>query len=102
MTIHNARIISTSLGGWDESVPPRIGPLTIGLFFEGDGWGQGSGIFSGYIEEFVTQALHTLEVNDWSKLKGLPCRVRREEGSLVAVGHIIKEHWFYFNSLYTG
>ena len=101
MTIHNARIISTSLGGWDESIPSSEGPLTIGLMFEGDGWGQGSGIYSGHIEKFITHVLHSVEANDWTKLKGLHCRVRRENGRLLAVGHIIKEKWFEFNSLYS-
>lgn len=100
MTEHNAEIVSTSIGGWDESIPSARGPLTIGLMFQGDGWGQGSGIFSGEIEAFITRVLHTVECNDWSKLKGMHCRVRREEGRLVAIGHILKARWFFFNSLY--
>ena len=103
MTIYNARIDAVSLGGWDGSVPSpfALTPLAIALMFEGDGWVQGSGTFSGHIEEFITQVLQTVECNDWSKLKGLHCRVSRLDGRLVAIGHIIKDHWFYFNSLYT-
>lgn len=100
MTIHNAQIAYTTLGGWDQSIPGSDGPLTISLFFEGDGWGQGSGTFSGSIEAFITQVLNTVEAYDWSKLKGLHCRVRREDGRLVAVGHLIKERWFFFGRLY--
>ena len=100
MTTQNARIGYTTLGGWDDTVPGPERPLTIGLLFEGDGWGQGSGIFSGDIEKFITNVLHAVGANDWSKLKGSYCRIRREEGRIVAVGHLIEERWFLFNSLY--
>ena len=98
MEICNARIAATTLGGWDESVPSSTGPLTIALMFEGDGWGQGSGTFSGNIEAFITQVLHVVEASDWSKLKGLPCRVGREKGLIVGMGNIIKERWFFFST----
>ena len=100
MEIKNARVASTSLGGWDESVPSTTNRLTIGLVFEGDDWGQGTGIFGGSIEEFVTQVLYVLEATDWSKIKGLPCRVHREDGRIVGIENIIKARWFFFNSLY--
>ena len=99
MEIQNARIAGTVLGGWDDTVPTKHDSLTIALLFEGDGWGQGSGTFSGNVEMFIQQILYVLEATDWSKIKGLPCRVGHENGHIVGMGNIIKERWFFFNRL---
>ena len=98
----NAKLDSTHLGGWDDSVPPKNTlTLVISLTFSGDQWGQGSGQFSGEIERFVVETLKTLEVSDWGKLPGTLCRIRRERGLIVAVGHIIKDQWFTFQNIYS-
>ena len=95
----NAKLDSAYLGGWDDSVSSKT--VVIGLLFLGDNWGQGSGYFGGEIERFIVMTLKTLEVSDWSKLPGTLCRIRRDRGHIVAVGHIIKDKWFTFQDLYS-
>lgn len=95
--IENAVIRAAYLGGWENSVP---GTLVVSLDFAGDGWGQGSGHFSGMIEAFVIGVLHAVQISEWSKLPGTHCRIRRENGRLVAVGHYLEDKWFEFASPY--
>lgn len=89
----NAKITSTYLGGWDSSTPP---PLVVGLVFEGDGWGQGSGYYSGPVDRFVAGVCHILGVSSWEEVGGQFCRVRRKDGLITEVGNFIKEDWFSF------
>lgn len=96
--IENATISSVYLGGWEDAVPTN--KLCVSLMFSGDGWGQGSGYYSGNIEEFVRLVLVTVDVSEWSKLKGAYCRIGREGGRITAVGHWSKDNWFEFSSLY--
>ena len=94
----NAKLMEAYLGGWDNGVPSDR--LVVGLQFEGDGWAQGSGYFSGEIEPFVLMVLKTLEVSAWHKLPGTFCRIRRDKmGRLFAMGHLLKEKWFTFADL---
>ena len=94
--ISNARIASTYIGGWDESVPAAF--LVVGIMFEGADWGQGSGHWSGQTEDFVAGVLRALEVSSWEKLPKQFCRIKRdkERAVLVAVGHPLKEKWYEF------
>lgn len=85
----NAKIASAYLGGWDNSVP--IDKVVVGLTFSGGSWGQGSGYYSGEIETFIVQTLKTIEVPNWASLPGTVCRIRRENGRLIAVGHFLKD-----------
>lgn len=94
----NAKLDSAYIGGWDDTVPSTR--LVVSLLFSGDQWGQGSGVFSGEIERFIMKTLKTLEVSDWKKLPGTFCRVRRDKGHIVAVGHLLKDQWFTFQDLY--
>ena len=95
----NAKIERAYLGGWDNSIPSQ--QIVVGLQFSGDTWGQGSGHFSGHVEEFITLVLQTLEVSDWNRLPGTFCRIgRNDRGNLIAVGHLLKDQWFVFQDLY--
>lgn len=94
--INNARIVSTYIGGWDGSLPP---PLVVGVMFEGDGWGQGSGYWSGHTEDIVAGVCKALRVSCWEKVVGSLCRVKWADGRLVAVGHIIKDQWYTFGEV---
>lgn len=95
----NAKLDSAYLGGWDNSVPSST--VVISLMFSGEHWGQGSGHFGGEIERFIVMTLKTLEVSNWNKLPGTFCRIRRDRGRIVAVGHIIKDQWFTFQNPYS-
>ena len=102
--IRNARIKSTFLGTEDHGI------FTCYLHVEGDGWGCGFGGFAldqwdrakerrvGHPVgiEFINAILGTLEVGAWEKLPGTFLRVETEGlgGSILRVGHPIKEKWF--------
>jgi len=100
MEIQNAQITEVDLGTEDH------GQLGVCITFSGEGWGQGFGwygfgrintpITDPYGIEFIRRILTTFEVNDWSKLKGIYARIKRDEpdGPIRAIGHITKEKWF--------
>jgi hypothetical protein len=98
--IENARITATFFGIEDHGI------LTWVLTCERDsgtqgfgGWGfthQPSGskvIGQAMLAEQVYALLKTLEVDSWEKLKGLYVRTKREDGMIVAIGHIVKNKW---------
>jgi hypothetical protein len=83
------------------------GFLDSWLMLDFGGSGQGFGGYALYLPKSFTH--HTVEshaghwiyrilqiagVQDWSELKGKAIRARRENGLLVAVGHITKDDWF--------
>jgi hypothetical protein len=88
--IENAKIASVTLGNGDH------GPDGW-LHLEMHGTGQG---FGGYnlggeaMSIFVLGILNTLEVDDWSKLKGTYCRIDHDWRHVYRIGHIIKDKWF--------
>lgn len=108
-TIENARIADVMIGYEDHGI------LTMNLTLEGEGWGVG---FGGYalnayddvkrdrvghamLAEAVMRLLRTFEVNEVSKLKGLPCRVDTEGcgGRAHRIGHFLKDRWFSWQEL---
>ncbi len=49
---------------------------------------------------YLVRLLDTFEVNEWSELEGLACRILRLTGHMYnsdsdAIGHIIEDRWFY-------
>jgi hypothetical protein len=100
----NARIESTSLGTAD------VGLLTAWLYLDfGGSGGQGFGGYylDAYAAEtdgrapspacglFIQRVLETVGVDRWEKLAGQHVRVRGDRDKLVAIGHILKNEWFY-------
>jgi len=100
--IENAVVKATQFGVEDHGI------LSAWLHVGAAGWGQG---FGGYALDawdekkkrrvgseragiFVRRILETLGVDEWEKLKGTPCRVRRVGGLIVALGHFTDDKWF--------
>lgn len=98
MTIENAKIESTMLGYEDHGIPTSFLNLKFGSSNQG---------FGGYdlrstsaMLKWVLGVLNVLGVNEWSKVTGQVCRVRREDGRIIAIGHIIDDLWFAAKSIY--
>lgn len=90
--IQNAKINSTHLGLEDHGI------FTAFVYLRGDGWGQG---FGGYDLRrgklaflFLDGVNQAVGVSRWEDLANTGCRVKREEGLIVAIGHIIDNRWF--------
>lgn len=98
MTIENAKIESTMLGYEDHGIPTSFLNMKFGSSNQG---------FGGYdlrspksMLKWVLGVMAVLGVDEWSKVKGQVCRVRREDGRITAIGHIIEDRWFEAKSIY--
>ena len=107
-TIENARIKSTRLGKEDHGI------FTCYIHLEYNGSGQSFGGYgldrntlsseNGYTlpkrigsvfgMTWIMSVLRVLEVDSYESLPGTVCRVKREDGLVVSIGHFMKEHWF--------
>lgn len=86
----NAKITGTELGG-DERGPS----FWLSLDYGGSGQGFGGYRLGGTFTHYVIMGiLDTLEVARWEDLKGKPCRAKIEDGTVVSVGHYLKDQWF--------
>ena len=90
--IDNAMVKTVSLGYEDHGI------LTAWVFLDGAGWSQA---FGGYdlrrgteAADFVLGCLQALKVEHWEDLVGKPCRVIRQHGLLVALGHFVEDSWY--------
>lgn len=95
--IYNVKITQVMLGVEDHGIP------TSYLTCEGE-MNQG---FGGYdlrpgraMLNWITGIQRVLGVSDWSKVQGQFARVRREDGRLVAIGHIVEDRWLEGDSIY--
>lgn len=104
MIEENGIIKSTFLGVEDHGI------FTAFLHIEFDGSGLGFGgyaldqhfnradksgrIGTAYGMEFIRQILSTLEVDSWENLPRKTVRVRRDDGKIHTIGHIVKNRWF--------
>lgn len=97
MTIHNAKISSTTLGVEDHGIPTSYVTCEFGST-------QGFGGFNlGHADSmcrWVMGIQRVLGVTDWSKVVGQYCRIERDGGMIVAIGHIVEERWFTRDELY--
>lgn len=97
MKIKNAVIQHVSLGFEGHGILSSF----ITVNYGGSGQGFGGYAFGGeYTDYWVRGVLKALEVEDWSKLNGTSVRVKVDgdghfNGKIVAIGHIIKDKWFY-------
>lgn len=102
--IMNAIIESVSLTMEDH------GLLSSWLYLSYGGTSQGFGGYSlylpksfkhhkadaGYAGHWIARCLEVADVTSWDKLKGKTIRVRKtdEWGSIISIGHIVKDIWF--------
>lgn len=85
----NARIKATDIYYRSE-----ILTATIDLDYGGSGQGFGGYDLRDKLADFVNHLLTTLEVDHWNHLKGLPVRVKRENGLVTEIGHFTEDKWF--------
>lgn len=90
--IENANITSTNIG------PENHGIFTAGLMLSGAGWGQGFGNYalkhSDHAYHFINGVIKAVGVELWENLPGKVCRVKRDNGLIIAVGHIVEDRWY--------
>lgn len=107
--IKNATVESTRLGGYDG----HVGILSAWLYLDYGGSSQGFGGHgldepikdakgkfldrqgSARGMEFIRRILTTLDVESWENLPGTPLRVVCEHSKVHAIGHYLKDKWFY-------
>lgn len=74
------------------------GCLTAMINVAAKGWGCG---FGGRVlntplgAKWIADLMIVLQVQDWSKLAGLPVRVRFEDQTINAIGHYSDDRWFF-------
>jgi hypothetical protein len=97
MKIKNAIIEDVSLGFECHGILSSY----ITVSYGGSGQGFGGYAFGGdYTDYWIRGVLKALDLEDWSKMKGTSVRVKVDGdgnfgGKIVAIGHIIKDQWFY-------
>ena len=98
----NAMIESTMLGIEDHGI------LTATLTLDYGGSGQGFGLYgfdhtkrngepcaTSFAARFIREVLETVGVDEWEKLPGQRIRVIATDSKVEAIGHFIKNKWFY-------
>ena len=105
--IENAQIESTQLGKEDHG----IFTCMLHLSFGGTGQGFGGYCFDTWSEserkrvatiygmKFIMALMETLEVTTWEGLKGVYCRADHSHSKVYGIGHLLKDKWFYPDTL---
>lgn len=97
-SVSNAIITSSSVEIEDHGI------LTCIIGLKGNGWGASFGgyalktdsniaseDFTGF---FIRRLLETVGGFALNGLKDKPCRIKLEDGTVVAIGHFIEDKWF--------
>ena len=84
------------------------GLLTAWLMLDYGGGGQGFGGYALYLPKsfthhammspaghFLWRVMEVAGVEEWSDLPGKTIRVRCDQSHVEAIGHIVKDDWFY-------
>lgn len=101
-TERNAVIESADINDGDR------GLLTAWVSLDYGGSGQAFGGYALYLPDFVNskqqanyaglfiwRVMQIAGVTRWADLKGKTIRVRADGGKVYAIGHILKDDWFY-------
>jgi hypothetical protein len=99
--IINAKITDVTLNYGDR------GLLTAWIQLDYGGSSQGFGGYALYLPKsfkhhqllshaghFITRCIQIADVESWEKIKGKTVRARCTQGSVEAIGHIVKDDWF--------
>lgn len=93
MQEHNAIITRTELSSADH------GLISAWLYLDYGGSGQGVAgeirLHARDLPGFIWRVLEIAGVTEWAQLKGRTIRVRSEHTKVHAIGHIVKDDWFY-------
>jgi hypothetical protein len=91
--IKNAIIGYTSLGIGDYGYLSAV----IGVSHDSGSTGFGTHDlrYPPYGINYLVKIMEVLEVGSWEELIGTHCRIKRYEDDTIAIGHIIKDQWFY-------
>lgn len=102
--IRNAVIESARITNDDHNL------LSVWLSLDYGGSGQGFGGYSLYLPpsfkhhdpsgpnyagHFIWRVMEIADVSEWGKLAGKTIRVRCEHSKVHAIGHIVKDDWFW-------
>ena len=84
------------------------GSLTVFIDLDYGGSQQGFGGYALYLPKsfkhhelksvaghFIWRCMEIADVQDWSRLVGKTVRVRGSHSNVEAIGHIVKDDWFY-------
>ncbi len=104
--IENGKIISTMLGIEDHGILTCMIRIDYGCGGQGfGGWALDEPIRDEndkFIKrvgsqigmQFIRRILEVLEIDDWERLPGTPCRVEHTRSKVFRIGHYLNDEWF--------
>ena len=101
-------VVSNAIIESAEITSGAQGRLSAWVHLNYGGSGQGFGGYALYLPKsfthhnlmsvaghFIWRVMEIADVTEWSKLKGKTVRVKGTWGGVDAIGHIVKDDWFY-------
>lgn len=94
--MRNVRIESVEIG-FNHGLLTAVLFLNDGSATQGfGGWTLG---FGGTCATFLTRVMQVVGVGTWDDLVGKTCRVEGSDMKAEAIGHILKDEWFWLSEL---